>query len=75
MHHASADAQGQHIVAYSISQGHVVNFVAFASELDKENMDYGAEWVTDCSKDEMLECFANWEPEVGQLLEVGINSI
>ncbi|KAJ7091182.1 FAD/NAD-P-binding domain-containing protein [Mycena epipterygia] len=61
--------QNKHIVAYSISQGHVVNFVAFASELDKENMDYGAEWVTDCSKDEMLDCFANWEPEVGQLLE------
>jgi hypothetical protein len=33
--------------------------VAFASELDKEDQDYGEEWVTDCTKDEMLQvgCF------------------
>jgi hypothetical protein len=53
--HASADADGQHIVAYSISQGSVVNVVAFATELDKEGTDYGAEWVTNCTKDEMLQ--------------------
>jgi hypothetical protein len=55
----SADADDQHIVAYSISQGNVINVVAFASELDKEDQDYGEEWVTDCTKDEMLQvgCF------------------
>ncbi|KAJ7702981.1 FAD/NAD-P-binding domain-containing protein [Mycena rosella] len=61
--------EDKHIVAYSISQGHVVNFVAFASEPEKEDTEYGAEWVTDCTKDEVLECFANWEPEAKQLLE------
>ncbi|KAJ6587124.1 FAD/NAD-P-binding domain-containing protein [Mycena vulgaris] len=61
--------QNKHIVAYSISQGQVVNFVAFASELDKEDTDYGSEWVTDCTKDEVLQCFADWEPEAKQLLE------
>ncbi|KAJ6594118.1 FAD/NAD-P-binding domain-containing protein [Mycena capillaripes] len=61
--------QNKHIVAYSISQGNIVNFVAFASELDKENKDYGAEWVTDCTKDEVLQCFAGWESEALALLE------
>jgi len=42
----------QHIVAFSISQGDVVNCVA------------------DCTKDEVLECFANWEPEAKQLLDL-----
>ncbi|KAJ7163621.1 FAD/NAD-P-binding domain-containing protein [Mycena crocata] len=61
----------KHIVSYSISQGHVVNIVAFASEMEKEDTDYGAEWVTDCSKDEMLTCFSKWEPEVSLMLEAG----
>ncbi|KAJ6500108.1 FAD/NAD-P-binding domain-containing protein, partial [Mycena vitilis] len=61
--------QDKHIVAYSISQGSVVNFVAFASELDKKNTDYGGEWVTDCTKDEVLQCFAGWESEALMLLE------
>ncbi|KAF7361699.1 RNA helicase [Mycena venus] len=61
--------QDKHIVAYSISQGNVVNFVAFASELDKENQDYGGEWVTDCTKEEVLTCFAGWESEALTLLE------
>ncbi|KAK7005713.1 RNA helicase [Favolaschia claudopus] len=61
--------QNKHVVAYSISQGNIVNVVAFATESDKENQDYGGEWVTECSKDEMLQCFAGWEPEVMALLE------
>ncbi|KAJ7747330.1 FAD/NAD-P-binding domain-containing protein [Mycena metata] len=55
--------QNKHLVAYSISQGNIVNFVAFASDLNKKNTAYGAEWVTDCSKDEVLECFGGWERE------------
>ncbi|KAJ7346846.1 FAD/NAD-P-binding domain-containing protein [Mycena albidolilacea] len=61
--------QNKHIVAYSISQGNIINVVAFASELDKEDQDYGEEWVTDCTKDEMLQCFRGWETEALALLE------
>ncbi|KAJ7188021.1 FAD/NAD-P-binding domain-containing protein [Mycena filopes] len=61
--------QNKHVVAYSISQGKIVNFVAFASDLDKKNTNYGAEWVADCSKDEVLQCFGGWESEVSLLLE------
>ena len=32
-----------------------MNVVAFASEFDKENTPYNAEWVTDCTEDEMLQ--------------------
>ncbi|KAJ7268769.1 FAD/NAD-P-binding domain-containing protein [Mycena haematopus] len=58
--------QNKHIVAYTISAGKIVNFVAFASELDKEGRDYGEEWVTDCTQD---ECFGGWESEALVLLE------
>ncbi|KAF7315476.1 Glycoside hydrolase family 3 protein [Mycena indigotica] len=59
----------KHVVVYSISKGTVVNVVAFASDSDKENTCYGDEWVTSCSKEEMQECFAGWEPEVSVLLD------
>ncbi|KAJ7200496.1 hypothetical protein C8J57DRAFT_1103525 [Mycena rebaudengoi] len=61
--------QNKHIVSYSISQGNVLNLVAFTSQPDKEDTDYGAEWVSECTKDEVLNCFADWEPEVTQILE------
>ncbi|KAJ7045738.1 FAD/NAD-P-binding domain-containing protein [Mycena alexandri] len=61
--------QNKHVVAYSISQGNIVNFVAFASDLNRKNTAYGAEWVTNCSKDEVLQCFGGWESEVSLLLE------
>ncbi|KAJ7446283.1 FAD/NAD-P-binding domain-containing protein [Mycena galericulata] len=61
--------QNKHIVAYSIAQGHIVNFVAFATDPAKDDTDYGGEWVTPCPKDEVVHCFANWEPEAVELLE------
>ncbi|KAF8210523.1 FAD/NAD-P-binding domain-containing protein [Mycena galopus ATCC 62051] len=66
---SGSEEDAQHIVAYSISAGKTVNCVAFASELHKQGRDYGGEWVTDCTKDEMLQCFGGWEPEAVALLE------
>ncbi|KAJ7772572.1 FAD/NAD-P-binding domain-containing protein [Mycena maculata] len=61
--------QNKHIVAYSIAQGHIVNWVAFASEPEKDDTDYGAEWVKPCSKEEVLQTFSGWESEAVELLE------
>ncbi|KAJ6596645.1 FAD/NAD(P)-binding domain-containing protein [Mycena sp. CBHHK59/15] len=61
--------QNKHIVSYSIAQGRIVNFVAFASDQQKQDTEYGTEWVSKCSKHEVLDCFSGWEPEVSQLLE------
>lgn len=64
----------QHIVAYSISQGRIVNFVAFATDPEKDDADYGVEWVAPCTKKEVVDCFADWEPEAVELLEAGVRN-
>ncbi|TFK44427.1 FAD/NAD-P-binding domain-containing protein [Crucibulum laeve] len=61
--------KGKHVVSYSISQGDIVNVVTFASQPEKNGTPYIGEWVTDCSKQELLECYSNWEPEVEELLK------
>lgn len=61
----------QHVVSYSISRGSVVNVVAMASQPDLYKSTYTGPWVTDCSREEVLECFAGWEPEVEEMLKVG----
>ena len=60
----------QHIVSYTIAQGKIVNVVAEVTDLEKENTPFEDEWVKPCPKKELLECFANWEPEVKVLLQV-----
>lgn len=48
-----------------------MNVVTFASEPKKEGSPYEDKvWVTPCSQQELLDCYAQWEPEVEQLLSV-----
>jgi len=62
--------KGKHVVTYSISQGSIVNVVTFASEPDKEGVEHDGPWVTEVPKQELLDCYANWEPEVVEVLDV-----
>ncbi|KAF8200714.1 FAD/NAD-binding domain-containing protein [Pholiota molesta] len=50
-------------------QGDIVNVVTFASQPQKHGQHYEGEWVTNCEKQELLDCYANWEPEVESLLQ------
>ncbi|TFK53608.1 FAD/NAD-P-binding domain-containing protein [Heliocybe sulcata] len=59
----------QHVVSYSISQGSIVNVVTFASKPEREGTPYEGPWVTECSQQELLDCYADWEPEVVELLQ------
>ncbi|KAL4266019.1 FAD/NAD(P)-binding domain superfamily protein [Pleurotus pulmonarius] len=61
--------QGKHVVSYSISQGSVVNVVTFSSNPNEEGRPYGGPWVVDCEREELLECYSRWEPEVEELLQ------
>jgi salicylate hydroxylase len=47
-----------------------VNVVAFASQPEKEGTPFDGEWVAEVPKEELLDCYADWEPEVGRLLNV-----
>lgn len=60
----------QHVVSYSISRGSIVNVVALASRPELEGTSYNGTWVVGCSKEELLQCFEGWEPEVMVMLEV-----
>jgi len=62
--------KNKHVVSYSISSGSIVNVVAMRSSPEMEGMAYDGPWVTDCSQQELLDCFAGWEPEVVELLQV-----
>lgn len=64
----------QHVVSYSIAQGDIVNVITFDSHNDKAGTTYEGPWVTECQKDELLECYDGWEPEVRTLLEVSESS-
>ena len=48
----------------------MVNVITFASDLAMEGASYHAPWVVDVSKAELLACYAGWEPEVVELLDV-----
>lgn len=61
--------KSKHVVSYSISRGDVINVVTFASEPQSEGYRYeGDTWVSHCPQQELLDCYARWEPEVEQLL-------
>ncbi|KII92414.1 hypothetical protein PLICRDRAFT_103799 [Plicaturopsis crispa FD-325 SS-3] len=61
--------KSKHIVSYSISQGSIVNVVALTSQPHLAGAAYDGPWVEDCSREELLACYAGWEPEVIHLLE------
>lgn len=60
----------QHIVSYLISQGNILNVVACETQPLTDDRAYDGPWVTDCSQNEMLQCFFGWEPEAVELLKV-----
>ncbi|KAJ4483187.1 FAD/NAD-P-binding domain-containing protein [Lentinula aciculospora] len=60
--------KSKHVVSYSISRGDIINVVTFASEPKKQGNSYSDAWVTHCPQQELLDCYASWEPEVRQLL-------
>ncbi|KAI0332310.1 FAD/NAD-P-binding domain-containing protein [Cubamyces sp. BRFM 1775] len=61
--------KSKHVVSYSISRGSIVNVVAMASQPRLYGTIYPGPWVTECSADELLECYSGWEPEVTEMLK------
>ncbi|KAK7460590.1 hypothetical protein VKT23_009311 [Stygiomarasmius scandens] len=61
--------KSRHIVVYPISQGKVINVVAFTSQVDNEGKPLDGPTVRECTIEEVLEEYRGWEPEVIELLE------
>ena len=64
----------QYIIAYPISRGTMVNFVAFKSRHDLENSKYNGSWFCFCEKSELINTFKGWEHEVQALMDVCVKS-
>lgn len=64
----------QHIVTYPVSQGRHVNIVALVTA-DDEGTDVPGPDVVFVPKEEVLDHFVGWEPEVQILLKVSFGSL
>ena len=62
----------QYVIAYPISKGKMVNFVAFKSHHDLENTRFNGPWVCPTDSAEFSATFRTWEPEVQALVDVSI---
>ncbi|KAJ7227879.1 salicylate hydroxylase [Mycena haematopus] len=60
--------KGGYLLAYPISHGKMVNFVAFVCRHDLENTKFDGPWVGASDRSQFAGLFAHWEPEVQALL-------
>lgn len=64
----------QHIVSYGIAHNKLGNIVAFKSTPVDEDTTYDGPWVSEVPRDEVVACYADWEQEVQDLLQVSFLS-
>ena len=55
---------------YPISRGTLVNFAAFTARYDLENTHLDAPWVQEVPREQFVQDFADWEPEIQAILSV-----
>ena len=61
---------GQHVVAYPISHGTLINVAAFHSWPDKAGTKYNGKMIDEHTTEVLVNSYAGWEEEVIQLLKV-----
>ncbi|KAL0948100.1 hypothetical protein HGRIS_010717 [Hohenbuehelia grisea] len=61
--------KNKHLIVYPISQGRLVNVVAFCSDRSLEGTTYKGPWVNDTPTNEFASNYASWEEEVRVLVE------
>ncbi|KAA1470047.1 FAD/NAD-P-binding domain-containing protein [Dentipellis sp. KUC8613] len=59
----------KHIIVYPISNGAFINFLAFYTVPDGEGTPYEGKWMRDAPKEEVLDAFQGWEPDVREVLD------
>jgi salicylate hydroxylase len=60
----------QHVISFLVSQGTLINVVAFVSDKQKAGTPFEGRWVSDVPREEFEEAFQNFEPAVKNLLKV-----
>jgi hypothetical protein len=59
-------------MAYPISRGRFINFVAFEVHPDEEGTHFGGAWVTNADPTHVSSLFRGWEKEVNELVQVRV---
>ncbi|KAF9044499.1 FAD/NAD(P)-binding domain-containing protein [Hymenopellis radicata] len=74
-HHAALKTPTQYlgkngfVIAYPISRGKMINFVAFTMRHDLENTSYDGPWMVPADVSSFAGAFQHWEPEVQMLIK------
>ncbi|KAH8111716.1 FAD/NAD-binding domain-containing protein [Phellopilus nigrolimitatus] len=61
--------KNKHLIVFPLSQGRLINVVAFCSWPEKEGTIFEGKTVEERSKAELLEQYVGWEEEVQQVLQ------
>lgn len=61
--------KNRHIMAYPISRGRFVNFVAFEFHPHEEGTYFGGPWVAEADPSYVQGLFRGWEKEVGEIAQ------
>ncbi|KAF8991048.1 hypothetical protein BDQ17DRAFT_1287752 [Cyathus striatus] len=61
--------KGGHVIAYPISHGRLINFVAFKTQQHLEGTKFNGQWVCPGDISEFASSFQTWEPEVQALMD------
>ncbi|KZP25870.1 FAD/NAD(P)-binding domain-containing protein [Athelia psychrophila] len=64
--------KNKHLIIFPINNGALINVVAFCSDFSKEGTQYSEnskDWAVNVPKEELLQQYEDWEPEVTALLE------
>lgn len=63
----------QHIMAYPISHGRYINFVAFEADYSREGSLYTDPWISTVDSRALSRSFSNWELDVQQIASVRLH--
>ncbi|PCH44584.1 salicylate hydroxylase [Wolfiporia cocos MD-104 SS10] len=57
------------LTCYPIARGTIINFAAMRARYDLENTILDGPWIDDAPREELLQDFSRWEPEVQALFQ------
>ncbi|KAG1734939.1 uncharacterized protein EDB91DRAFT_577444 [Suillus paluster] len=63
----------KHIISYPVSEGRLLNVVAFVTKEQKPGTPFEGRWVSDVSNEELQEQYQDFEPAVKNLLKCSEN--
>ena len=62
--------RSQSCITYPIAKGTIINAAAVVSDPSLTGAHYEGHWVSDGSRDELVESFDNFEPDMRTLVKV-----